>query len=179
MIDHMSGENNNGIIQAAEELGIADDIETYGKQIAKVPVSLIEKLKERKDGKLILVTSTNPTPAGEGKTTTVIGLGQAFKALGEKVMIAIREPSMGPCFGIKGGATGGGRSKVEPSDNINLMFTGDFPAITAAHNLLSALINNHIYHGNKLGIDVKRIVFPRTIDMNDRSLRQVDRKSVV
>ena len=169
----MSGENITGIIKVAKELGIADDIETYGKQIAKVPVSLLDKLKDRKDGRLILVTSTNPTPAGEGKTTTVIGLGQAFKVLGEKIMIAIREPSMGPCFGIKGGATGGGKSKVEPSDNINLMFTGDFPAITAAHNLLSALINNHIYHGNKLGIDVKRIVFPRTIDMNDRSLRQV------
>ena len=169
----MSGENNTGIIKVAKELGIADDIETYGRQIAKVPVSLLDKLKDRKDGRLILVTSTNPTPAGEGKTTTVIGLGQAFKVLGEKIMIAIREPSMGPCFGIKGGATGGGKSKVEPSDNINLMFTGDFPAVTAAHNLLSALINNHIYHGNKLGIDVKRIVFPRTIDMNDRSLRQI------
>ncbi len=169
----MSGGNNNSIIQAAQELGIADNIETYGKQIAKVPITLLEKLKGKKDGRLILVTSTNPTPAGEGKTTTVIGLGQAFKELGKKVMIAIREPSMGPCFGIKGGATGGGKSKVEPSDSINLMFTGDFPAITAAHNLLSALVNNHIYHGNKLGIDVKRIVFPRTIDMNDRSLRQV------
>ena len=173
MNDHMSGGNNNSIIQAAQELGIADNIETYGKQIAKVPITLLEKLKGKKDGRLILVTSTNPTPAGEGKTTTVIGLGQAFKELGKKVMIAIREPSMGPCFGIKGGATGGGKSKVEPSDSINLMFTGDFPAITAAHNLLSALVNNHIYHGNKLGIDVKRIVFPRTIDMNDRSLRQV------
>lgn len=169
----MSGGNNNSIIQAAQELGIADNIETYGKQIAKVPITLLEKLKGKKDGRLILVTSTNPTPAGEGKTTTVIGLGQAFKELGKKVIIAIREPSMGPCFGIKGGATGGGKSKVEPSDSINLMFTGDFPAITAAHNLLSALVNNHIYHGNKLGIDVKRIVFPRTIDMNDRSLRQV------
>jgi formate--tetrahydrofolate ligase len=169
----MSGGNNNSIIQAAQELGIADNIETYGKQIAKVPITLLEKLKGKKDGRLILVTSTNPTPAGEGKTTTVIGLGQAFKELGKKVIIAIREPSMGPCFGIKGGATGGGKSKVEPSDGINLMFTGDFPAITAAHNLLSALVNNHIYHGNKLGIDVKRIVFPRTIDMNDRSLRQV------
>lgn len=160
-------------MRAAEDLGIADDIETYGKSIAKVPLPVLEKLKDRKDGRLILVTSTNPTPAGEGKTTTVIGLGQAFKALKQKVMIAIREPSMGPCFGIKGGATGGGRSKVEPSDTINLMFTGDFPAISGAHNLLSALINNHIYHGNKLRIDPKRIVFPRTIDMNDRSLRNV------
>ncbi|EQD79603.1 formate--tetrahydrofolate ligase, partial [mine drainage metagenome] len=127
----------SNIMKAAENLGIADDIETYGKSIAKVPLPVLDKLKGRKDGHLILVTSTNPTPAGEGKTTTVIGLGQAFKVLRQKVMIAIREPSMGPCFGIKGGATGGGKSKVEPSDTINLMFTGDFPAISAAHNLLS------------------------------------------
>ncbi len=149
-----------------------DSIEPYGKHIAKIPLDNPAFKRERK-GKLILVTAMTPTPAGEGKTTTVIGLGQALQQLGKKVCIAIREPSLGPCFGVKGGATGGGKSKVEPSDKINLIFTGDFPAVSAAHNLLSALINNHMYFGNKLNIDPKEILFPRTIDMNDRSLRSI------
>ncbi|MCL5667989.1 MAG: formate--tetrahydrofolate ligase [Candidatus Thermoplasmatota archaeon] len=160
------------ISEVAADLGLDEaDYETYGSSIAKLSLSLAGR--NAKDGKLILVTAINPTPAGEGKTTTTIGLGQAFRRLGKKVVIAIREPSLGPCFGIKGGATGGGMATVEPSDRINLIFTGDFPAVTAAHNLLSAMINNHIHHGNKLGIDQKRIVFPRTIDMNDRSLRNI------
>ena len=160
------------IREVAADLGLDEaDYETYGSSIAKLSLSLAGR--NAKDGKLILVTAINPTPAGEGKTTTTIGLGQAFRRLGKKVVIAIREPSLGPCFGIKGGATGGGMATVEPSDRINLIFTGDFPAVTAAHNLLSAMINNHIHHGNKLGIDQKRIVFPRTIDMNDRSLRNI------
>ncbi|MHB1708955.1 MAG: formate--tetrahydrofolate ligase [Thermoplasmataceae archaeon] len=160
------------IREVAADLGLnEDDFETYGSSIAKLSLSLAGR--NAKDGKLILVTAINPTPAGEGKTTTTIGLGQAFRKLGKKVIIAIREPSLGPCFGIKGGATGGGKATVEPSERINLIFTGDFPAVTAAHNLLSAMINNHIHHGNKLGIDQKRIVFPRTIDMNDRSLRNI------
>lgn len=160
------------IKDVAKELGLTeDDYEMYGKYIAKLSLSLLNRKSE--NGKLILVTAINPTPAGEGKTTTTIGLGQTMRKMGKKAMIAIREPSLGPCFGIKGGATGGGLSTVEPSDRINLIFTGDFPAVTAAHSLLSALINNHIHHGNKLGIDQKRIVFPRTVDMNDRSLRSV------
>ncbi len=160
------------IREVAADLGLNEaDYETYGSSIAKLSLSLAGR--NTRDGKLILVTAINPTPAGEGKTTTTIGLGQAFRKLGKKVVIAIREPSLGPCFGIKGGATGGGMATVEPSDRINLIFTGDFPAVTAAHNLLSAMINNHIHHGNKLGIDQKRIVFPRTIDMNDRSLRNI------
>ncbi len=160
------------IREVAADLGLNEsDYETYGSSIAKLSLSLTRR--NTKDGKLILVTAINPTPAGEGKTTTTIGLGQAFRKLGKRVVIAIREPSLGPCFGIKGGATGGGMATVEPSDRINLIFTGDFPAVTAAHNLLSAMINNHIHHGNKLGIDQKRIVFPRTIDMNDRSLRNI------
>ncbi len=160
------------IREVAADLGLNEsDYETYGSSIAKLSLSLTRR--NTKDGKLILVTAINPTPAGEGKTTTTIGLGQAFRKLGKRVVIAIREPSLGPCFGIKGGATGGGMATVEPSDRINLIFTGDFPAVTAAHNLLSAMINNHIHHGNKLGIDQKRIVFPRTVDMNDRSLRNI------
>ncbi len=160
------------INEIASDLGLSEYTENYGRDIAKISLSaLLATAKEK--GKLILVTATNPTPSGEGKTTTVIGLGQSLKLLGKKVGIAIREPSLGPCFGIKGGATGGGKSCVVPSDRINLLFTGDFPAISAAHNLLSALINNHIYHGNELQIDPKRIIFPRTVDMNDRSLRQI------
>lgn len=162
------------IKEVAEELGLSEDeIETYGKYMAKVPVEVLGRMADRKDGELILVTATSPTPAGEGKTTTSIGLGQALKQLGKKVAVAIREPSLGPCFGIKGGATGGGKSIVEPSDRINLFFTSDFPAVSAAHNLLSAMINNHIHHGNSLNIDPKNILFPRAIDMNDRSLREV------
>jgi formate--tetrahydrofolate ligase len=151
----------------------ADEYDTYGKYMAKLSLTVLNRIDSKKRGKLILVTAMSPTKEGEGKTTTTIGLGQAFSKLGKKVAIAIREPSLGPCFGIKGGATGGGKSKVEPSDNINLLFTGDFPAISAAHNLLSALINNHIYHGNRLRIDPRNVMFPRTMDMNDRSLRDI------
>lgn len=162
------------IVEIAKELGLSEDeIETYGRYMAKIPVDVLNRIGKNKDGNLILVTATSPTPAGEGKTTTAIGLSQALRILGKKVSVAIREPSLGPCFGIKGGATGGGKSMVEPSDRINLFFTSDFPAVSAAHNLLSALINNHIYHGNSLNIDPKSVVFPRAIDMNDRSLREV------
>ncbi len=159
--------------EVVKDLGIdPETVENYGKYMAKIPLDNKAFALEPK-GKLVLVTAITPTPAGEGKTTTVIGLAQAMRRLGRKVSIAIREPSLGPCFGVKGGATGGGRSKVEPSDRINLSFTGDFPSITAAHNLLSAMINNHIHFGNTLHIDTKRILFPRTIDMNDRSLRSI------
>ena len=155
----------------ASGLGLKEsDIERYGKHMAKV---LPGAIKEGKKGKLVLVTAMNPTKEGEGKTTTTIGIGQALKRMGKNVMVAIREPSLGPCFGVKGGATGGGKSKVEPSDRINLLFTSDFPAVTAAHNLLSAMINNHIFHGNSLRIDPRNILWPRAIDMNDRSLRDI------
>ena len=158
------------IMDTAINLGIDRDyIENYGKYMAKISLKALDK--GNKNGKLILVTAMTPTKYGEGKTTNTIGLSQAFKKLGKNVSISIREPSMGPCFGVKGGATGGGKSKVEPSDKINLLFTGDFPAITGAHNLLSSMIQNHIYHGNQLKIDPEKITFPRTIDMNDRSLR--------
>ncbi|MHB1493683.1 MAG: formate--tetrahydrofolate ligase [Thermoplasmataceae archaeon] len=160
------------IEKVAEDIGIsADDLESYGRFMAKVD---FRKLGGRnRQGKLILVTAMTPTKYGEGKTTTIIGLSQALHSLGKKVSISIREPSMGPCFGVKGGATGGGMATVEPSDRINLMFTGDFPAVTAAHNLLSTLINNHMFHGNALKINPEKIVFPRTMDMNDRSLRNI------
>ncbi len=147
------------------------DYENYGKYIAKLDLKLLNN--KNKNGKLILMTAMTPTPAGEGKTTTAIGLGNAMRKLNKNAGIAIREPSLGPCFGVKGGATGGGKSTVEPYDKINLIFTGDFPAISAAHNLLSAMINNHIFHGNKLNIDPKRVVFPRNVDMDDRSLRSI------
>ncbi len=160
------------IEKVAGNIGIsADDLESYGRFMAKVD---FRKLGGgNRQGKLVLITAMTPTKYGEGKTTTVIGLSQALHSLGKKVSISIREPSMGPCFGVKGGATGGGMATVEPSDRINLMFTGDFPAVTAAHNLLSALINNHMFHGNALKINPEKIVFPRTIDMNDRSLRNI------
>ncbi len=158
------------IINILEDAGITD-YELYGKYAAKIGLSNITPGNER--GKIILMTAMTPTPAGEGKTTTAIGLAQALKHIGKNVGIAIREPSLGPCFGVKGGATGGGKSTVEPSDKINLIFTGDFPAISAAHNLLSAMINNHIYFGNESGIDSKKIAFPRTVDMDDRSLRSI------
>lgn len=162
------------ISEIASKLGLGkDEYEPYGRTMAKVSLSALSRREGRKRGKLILVTAINPTPAGEGKTTTSIGLSQAFQKLGKNVAVALREPSLGPCFGIKGGATGGGKSTVEPSDRINLLFTSDFPAVSAAHNLLSALINNHIHHGNPLNIDPKKILFPRTIDMNDRSLREI------
>ena len=157
--------------EVASGLGLKEsDIERYGKHMAKV---LPGAIKKGKKGKLVLVTAMNPTKEGEGKTTTTIGIGQALKRMGKNVMVAIREPSLGPCFGVKGGATGGGKSKVEPSDRINLLFTSDFPAVTAAHNLLSAMINNHIFHGNSLRIDPRNILWPRAIDMNDRSLRDI------
>ncbi|MEM0157231.1 MAG: formate--tetrahydrofolate ligase [Thermoplasmataceae archaeon] len=160
--------------KVAAKLGLTEnDLERYGNNMAKVSLEVLKRIQDRPRGKLILVTAMNPTKEGEGKTTTTIGLGQALNIMGKKVAIAIREPSLGPCFGIKGGATGGGKSTVEPSDRINLIFTGDFPAVSAAHNLLSAMINNHIYHGNKMRIDPRKVTFPRTIDMNDRSLRDI------
>lgn len=162
------------IAKVAENLGInADDLEFYGKYKAKLSDELIEKCKNRKDGKLILVTAINPTPAGEGKTTTSVGLGQAMHKLGKKTVIALREPSLGPVFGIKGGAAGGGYAQAVPMEDINLHFTGDMHAITAANNLLCALIDNHMQQGNALGIDPRRILFKRCLDMNDRALRNV------
>ena len=162
------------IAEIAEKLGIeADDLELYGKYKAKLPLSLGEKYKDRPDGKLILVTAINPTPAGEGKTTVTVGLGQAMNKIGKNAVIALREPSMGPVFGIKGGAAGGGYSQVIPMEDINLHFTGDMHAITAANNLLCAVIDNHLQQGNELNIDPRRILFKRCLDMNDRALRNV------
>ncbi|SCP94916.1 formate--tetrahydrofolate ligase [Anaerobium acetethylicum] len=151
----------------------ADDLELYGKHKAKLSNELWEKVKDRKDGKLILVTAINPTPAGEGKTTITVGLGQAFGKLDKKAVIALREPSLGPCFGIKGGAAGGGYSQVVPMEDLNLHFTGDFHAITSANNLLAALLDNHIHQGNALRIDTRQVVWKRCVDINDRVLRNV------
>jgi formate--tetrahydrofolate ligase len=160
--------------EIAKDLGITDDeLEFYGKYMAKVNPSILGRLSGKHNGKMILVTAINPTSAGEGKTTTTIGLSQGLKKIGKKVMVTIREPSLGPNFGIKGGGTGGGKCQLLPADEINLNFTGDFPAISAAHNLLSALVNNHVFQGNELGFDLKKISWKRTIDMNDRSLRQI------
>ena len=168
----MNPENLMEIENVASQIGISrDDLEPYGRYMAKV--NFMKSDNKRPKGKLVLVTAMTPTKYGEGKTTTAIGISQALHSMGQRVSISIREPSMGPCFGVKGGATGGGKATVEPSDRINLLFTGDFPAISAAHNLLSALINNHIFHGNQLKINPEKIVFPRTIDMNDRSLRNI------
>lgn len=162
------------IKEVAASIGIEeDDLELYGKYKAKLSDELIEKTKNNQDGKLILVTAINPTPAGEGKTTTSVGLGQAFGKLGKKALIALREPSLGPCFGIKGGAAGGGYAQVVPMEDLNLHFTGDFHAITSANNLLAALLDNHIQQGNELGIDPRQIVWKRCLDMNDRVLRNV------
>ena len=162
------------IKDVAASIGIAeDDLELYGKYKAKISDELIEKSKNNPDGKLILVTAINPTPAGEGKTTTSVGLGQALGKLGKKALIALREPSLGPCFGIKGGAAGGGYAQVVPMEDLNLHFTGDFHAITSANNLLAALLDNHIQQGNELGIDPRQIVWKRCMDMNDRVLRNV------
>ncbi|MBR4400816.1 MAG: formate--tetrahydrofolate ligase [Synergistes sp.] len=162
------------ITKVAAKLGIEeDDLELYGKYKAKVSFGLWEKIKNNKDGKLILVTAITPTPAGEGKTTTSVGLAQAFAKLGKKVTLALREPSLGPVFGIKGGAAGGGYSQVVPMEDINVHFTGDFHAITSAHNLLAAMLDNSIQQGNPLGIDPRRIVFRRVLDMNDRALRNI------
>lgn len=159
---------------AKDRLGIIEDeLETYGRYKAKVSLSCLEKLKNKKDGKLILVTAITPTPAGEGKTTTTIGLGDALNCINKKAMICLREPSLGPVFGMKGGAAGGGFAQIVPMEDINLHFTGDFSAIAAAHNLLSALLDNHIYQGNSLDIDSKTIQWKRVIDMNDRALRKI------
>ena len=162
------------IKNVAASIGIQeDDLEFYGKYKAKLSDELIERTKNNKDGKLILVTAINPTPAGEGKTTTSVGLGQAFGKLNKKAIIALREPSLGPCFGIKGGAAGGGYAQVVPMEDLNLHFTGDFHAITSANNLLAALLDNHIQQGNELGIDPRQIVWKRCLDMNERVLRNI------
>ena len=162
------------VARVAEKLGIPEEgLELYGKYKAKLSEEFLDSIKDRKDGKLILVTAINPTPAGEGKTTTSVGLGQAFGRLGKKAVIALREPSLGPCFGIKGGAAGGGYSQVVPMEELNLLFTGDFHAITSANNLLAAILDNHIQQGNELQIDTRQVVWKRCMDMNDRSLRNI------
>ena len=162
------------ISEVAKKLGISDDkLVTYGKYKAKVSLDLLEEYKDKPDGKLVLVTAINPTPAGEGKTTTNIGLSMGLNKLGKTAITALREPSLGPSFGIKGGAAGGGYAQVVPMEDINLHFTGDFHAITSAHNLVSALLDNHIHRGNELNIDPRRIVWKRVLDMNDRSLRKI------
>ena len=162
------------IREIAAQLGLTeDDIELYGKYKAKISLDAWNKVKNGPDGKLVLVTAINPTPAGEGKTTTSVGLADAFHKLGHKVAVALREPSLGPCFGLKGGAAGGGYAQVVPMEDINLHFTGDFHAITTAHNLLAAVIDNHIQQGNALDIDVRRIAWKRVLDLNDRALRNV------
>ncbi|WLD76750.1 formate--tetrahydrofolate ligase [Mogibacterium neglectum] len=162
------------ITEVAKVLDIpSDELEQYGKYKAKLSYSYIKENMNKKDGKLVLVTAINPTPAGEGKTTTNVGLSMALSRLGKKTVTTLREPSLGPCFGVKGGAAGGGYSQVVPMDDINLHFTGDFHAITSAHSLLAALLDNHIHQGNKLGIVTKRIVWKRVVDMNDRALRNI------
>src|SRR3990170_2669673 len=162
------------IMAIGKVLGIPEkDLIPYGHTKAKVHLDYINSLSSKKDGKLILVTAISPTPAGEGKTTTTVGLGDGLNRIGKKAMVCLREPSLGPCFGMKGGAAGGGYAQIVPMEDINLHFTGDFHAITSAHNLLSALIDNHIYWGNELGIDARRIAWRRVLDMNDRALRDV------
>ena len=162
------------IKEIAAELGLTeDDLELYGKYKAKLTSEVWQKVKDRENGKLVLVTAINPTPAGEGKTTTSVGLADALHRMGKKVSVALREPSLGPCFGLKGGAAGGGYAQVVPMEDINLHFTGDFHAITTAHNLLAAVIDNHLQQGNALDLDVRRIVWKRVLDLNDRALRHV------
>jgi formate--tetrahydrofolate ligase len=162
------------IVNVAKKIGIdASSVFNYGHHKAKISLDFIKSLENKPDGKLILVTAMTPTPAGEGKTTTTVGLGDGLNAIGKKAIVCLREPSLGPCFGMKGGAAGGGFAQVVPMEDINLHFTGDFHAVGAAHNLLSALIDNHIYWGNELGIDVRRITWKRVLDMNDRSLREI------
>ncbi len=162
------------IVEVAQSIGIQEDeLELYGKYKAKITDEYLQKIQSNPDGKLILVTAINPTPAGEGKTTTSVGLGQAFGKLGKKAIIALREPSLGPCFGVKGGAAGGGYAQVVPMEDLNLHFTGDFHAITSANNLLAALLDNHIQQGNELNIDTRSVVWKRCLDMNDRVLRNV------
>ena len=162
------------IMEIGKALGIpAEDLVPYGHTKAKVTLKYIDSLAKKPNGKLILVTAINPTPAGEGKTTTTVGLGDGLNKIGKKAIVALREPSLGPCFGMKGGAAGGGYAQIVPMEDINLHFTGDFHAITSAHNLLSAMIDNHIYWGNELGIDTRRVAWRRVMDMNDRALREI------
>ena len=162
------------IRKVAEKIGATeDDIEMYGKYMAKVSDEYINRIKSEKDGKLILVTAINPTPAGEGKTTITLGLNDAMRKLGKNSVVAMREPSLGPCFGIKGGAAGGGYAQAVPMDKLNLHFTGDFHAITSANNLMCAMLDNHLLQGNTLRIDPNRIVAKRCLDMNDRALRNI------
>ena len=162
------------IAEIGEKLGLTfDDLIPYGHTKAKINLATLEALKDRPDGKLVLVTAITPTPAGEGKTTTTVGLGDALNHIGKKAVICLREPSLGPVFGMKGGAAGGGYAQVVPMEDINLHFTGDFHAITSAHNLLSAMIDNHIYWGNELGLDARRVAWRRVVDMNDRALRDI------
>ncbi len=159
---------------AQERLGIGEEhLDPYGRYKAKLSLEYIESIKDRPDGKLVLVTAISPTPAGEGKTTTTVGLGDALNRLGKKTMVCLREPALGPCFGVKGGAAGGGYAQVMPMEDINLHFTGDFHAVSAAHNLLAAMIDNHLYQGNALDLDLRKIHWKRVIDMNDRALREV------
>ncbi|MBK9387600.1 MAG: formate--tetrahydrofolate ligase [Planctomycetes bacterium] len=163
------------IAEVAADLGLsAEDWSPYGRTIAKVDPRVLQRPRARKSpARLVLVTAITPTPAGEGKTTTTIGLGQGLRRIGESVCVALREPSLGPCFGMKGGGTGGGKSRIEPSDRIDLHFTGDFHAVTSAHNLLAAIVDNHLHHGNALGLDPRRVSWKRVLDMNDRALRNV------
>ena len=162
------------ITEVASRLGIADDyLEPYGHYKAKISLDYVDSLKGKPDGKLVLVTAISPTPAGEGKTTTTVGLGDALNRIGKKTVICLREPSLGPVFGVKGGAAGGGYAQIVPMEDINLHFTGDFSAIALANNLLAAMIDNHINHGNTLDIDPRRITWKRVVDMNDRALRDI------
>src|ERR1700687_1704343 len=159
---------------AEERLGIAEEhLESYGRYKAKLSLDYVDGLRSRPNGKLILVTAISPTPAGEGKTTTTVGLADGLNRIGKKAIICLREPSIGPVFGMKGGAAGGGYAQVVPMEDINLHFTGDFNAIALANNLLAALIDNHLHHGNELGFDVRRITWKRVVDMNDRALREI------
>jgi formate--tetrahydrofolate ligase len=161
------------IAEIAASIGVPEEaLYPYGRYIAKLETAFLSGLAQRPDGKLILVTAISPTPAGEGKTTTTVGLGDAFNRIGRKTVVCLREPSLGPCFGMKGGAAGGGYAQVVPMDAINLHFTGDFHAITAADNLLASMVDNHMYWGNGLGIDQRRIVWRRALDLNDRALRE-------
>ena len=172
-IDIAKNANLDKIMNITNNLGIPEDfLEPIGKYKAKISLEYLKKIENKKDGKLILVTAINPTPLGEGKTTTSIGLADGLNKIGKKAILALREPSLGPVFGIKGGATGGGYSQVAPMEDINLHFTGDIHAITSANNLLSALIDNHIFQGNELGFD--KVVWKRCLDINDRSLRRIE-----
>jgi formate--tetrahydrofolate ligase len=173
-IDIARAAKKKPILEIGAGLGVpAEHLQPYGHDKAKISADFIASLKDRPDGKLVLVTAINPTPAGEGKTTTTVGLGDGLNRIGKKAAICLREPSLGPCFGMKGGAAGGGYAQVVPMEDINLHFTGDFHAITSAHNLLSAMLDNHIYWGNSLGVDQRRVVWRRVLDMNDRALRQI------